>query len=124
MNEDEIVNNQVKRALEEGFSIHPDVLRSIESVAAREVRAKRWRRWRLPEALLVAASLTVILMWRVVSVSNDQNYLAPSLPDDLSEVRDAVNLMCAVDGIDEDIASFPADEMLLAWQDAPCADLL
>lgn len=117
MNEDEVVNNLVKSGLEEGVALRPEVLRSLEQFAEREARARRWN-WRLwPAGFLVAASLALVVLFRGI--------LPASRPvDDLSEIRNAVGLLCAVDGIEENLSSFPADEMLLAWQDAPCAGLL
>ena len=118
MREDLQIEELVKGAMEADVAVSEKTLRALEKAAAREVASRRNLRstW-LKEGLLVAASLTVVLFFGNV-------FHQGSASDGMAEVRDAVGLLCAVDGLDEDLTSFPPGEMLLAWQDAPCADLL
>lgn len=118
MTEDLEIENLVKGALEADVAVGANVLQALESAAVRAAAARRsrWQTW-LWGGLLVAASLTVAAVFG--------NFLFRSTASDgMAGVRDAVGLLCAVDGLDEDLASFPPGEMLLAWQDAPCADWL
>lgn len=118
MTEDLLIENLVRGALEADVALGEKTLRTLETAAAREAAARRSHRttW-LKGGLLVAASLTVVLFFGNV-------FRWGTASDGMAEVRDAVGLLCAVDGLDEDLTSFPPGEMLLAWQDAPCADLL
>ena len=112
------IEELVKGAMESDVTVSEKMLRALEAAAAHEATARRCRRstW-LKGGLLVAAALTVVLFFGNV-------FHQGTALDGMAEVRDAVGLLCAVDGLDEDLTSFPPGEMLLAWQDAPCADLL
>ena len=119
MKDDEELVNQVKSALEADVAVSARVMQTLERAAAHEVAARRMRRrvvWGGASAL-AAASLTAALFFGNVICGG-------SAADGLGEVRDAIGLLCAVDGLDEEVTTFPPGEMLLVWQDAPCADLL
>lgn len=118
MTEDRKIENLVREALEADVAVSVKTLQALETAAAHAVAARRIRRptW-LRSGLLVAASLTVALFFGKFLIHGTAS-------DGMAEVRDAVGLLCAVDGLDEDWTSFPPGEMLLAWQDAPCADWL
>ena len=118
MKDDEELVNQVKGALEADAVVNARTLQALEKAAADAAAARRMRRragWG-GASVLAAASLTVALFFGKVFHGNSA--------DGLGEVRDAIGLLCAVDGLDEEVTTFPPGEMLLAWQDAPCADLL
>lgn len=118
MREDLQIEELVKGAMESDVMVSEKTLRALETAAAHEATARRCRRstW-LKGGLLVAAALTVVLFFGNV-------FHQGTASDGMAEVREAVGLLCAVDGLDEDLTSFPPGEMLLAWQDAPCVDLL
>ena len=119
MKDDEELVNQVKAALEADVAVSARTLQALEKAAAHGAVARRMRRragWGGASAL-AAASLTAALFFGNV-------FRGDSAADGLGEVRDAIGLLCAVDGLDEEVTTFPPGEMLLAWQDAPCADLL
>ena len=117
MNEDEEIKGLVKAAMEADAAVGADTLRAIEAYAAQEANARRRRRrlWLGGASSLAAASVAVVLFFGNVAYR-------PA--DGMADVRNAIGLLCAADGIDEDLTAFPAGEMLLAWQDAPCADAL
>ena len=118
MREDVEIEELIRVSMEAGVEVGEKTLRALESAAAHEAAARRsrWSAW-LKGGLLVAAALTVVLFFGNV-------FHQGTASDGMAEVRDAVGLLCAVDGLDEDLTSFPPGEMLLAWQDAPCAGLL
>lgn len=118
MSKDTTIEKLAKHALEDDFDIPSTTLEAIMARAKREIVVRKWRRralWSVP--LLVAASLVLMLFFQNVFSENPVH-------DDLSEVRDALNLLCAVDDISSTLTSLPPEEMLIAWQDAPCAALL
>lgn len=118
MREDMEIEALVREAMEANVEVREKTLRTLERAAAQEAAARRscWPVW-LKGGLLVAAALTVVLFFGNV-------FHHGTVADGMVEVRDAVGLLCAADGMDEDLTSFPPGEMLQALQDAPCADLL
>ena len=119
MTEDAALEALVRDAMEEGIGENLGRVRAVEALAAQGVRARRSRRliWRVGASALAAASLMAVAVFRA---------LVPGAEASLDDgVEDAILVLCAVDGIDgEALASATTGEMLLAWQDAPCADLL
>ena len=119
MTEDAALEALVRDAMEEGTGENPGRLRAVEALAARGVRARRLRRliWRVGATVLAAASLMAVAVFHA---------LVPGAEASRGDgVEEAILVLCAVDGIDgESLASATTGEMLLAWQDAPCADLI
>jgi len=118
MNEDMKLEGTVRDAFEEGVSLTATLRRKILEEAAAEVRRRRmcrlFGRWSAPS--LLAASIGVSLAFLAVfwgSASGSRN-----------EMAEAIGLLCEIDGMegDELSANSPGD-LLLAWQEAPCADL-
>lgn len=119
MNSDEFVESLVKSALEDGTSLSAPRLQAVLSAASREVRRRRVRhlamRWGAP-ALLAASVAVIAALWaRVPTVATG----------DESCVAEAIGLLRELDGEPgEVLLGATAGEQLLAWQEAPCADLL
>ena len=107
MNDDSLLDF-VKAKLEEGEGISPEALSRILAAAERPTK-RMWHRQSLG-ALLVAASLTIVVCgW----------FFAADFADARRErdLTDVIDLLCAVDG---DATPSPASlpDYLLAWQDA------
>ena len=122
MTEDREFDSLVKAALEGGIETDAGKVRSLErlaELAARERKAGARREWPLwGVASLLAASLVVAVAFRVLLVSQGRSSGA-------SAFEDTIGLLCELDGIaKEDLAATSDGELLLAWQEAPCADLL
>ena len=122
MTEDRGFESFLKAALEEGIGTDAGKVRSLErlaELAARKRRAGTRRGWTLwGAASLLAATLVVAVTFRVL--------LAPQGgPFGVSAFEDTIGLLCELDGIAaEDLGALSDGELLLAWQEAPCADLL
>ena len=119
MKKDAIIEDLAKHALEDGIGgVKAETLQAIMAQASRKiVIRKRCQRISWGISILAAASLTLLFFFGDV-------FSAKPPADGLSEVRDALNLLCAVDEINSNLTKLPPEEMLLAWQDAPCATLL
>lgn len=117
MREDPEIEELVKDALEADIAVCPGTLAALEAAAVREAGVRRIR----SRFCLVASSLAAVL---AIAVFFGNVFLEDSTADGPTEVKNAVGLLCALDGLDEDLVSFSPGEMLQAWQDAPCADLL
>ena len=122
MTEDRGFESLVKAALEDGIGTDAGEVRSLERLAertAQERKAGTRRGWPLwGAASLLAASLAVAVAFRALLAPQDGFSSA-------SAFEDAIGLLCELDGIaKEDLAATSDEELLLAWQEAPCADLL
>lgn len=121
MNEDMSLENVVKAALEADTAMGARRMQALMAAAGREARHRRVRRLfgRWGASALVAASLAAVFGVVTPYVGKE----APARPaGDLSE---AIGLLCELDGVSaESVAAASPGEMLLAWQEAPCADLL
>ena len=108
----------VRSALEEGAEVDAARLRALERLAALTAASRRRRApWRWGVPLVAAASLALAVAFAVV-------FTGGSLRGG-NAVSDAIGLLCELDGIPSgEIAADSAGELLLAWQEAPCADLL
>ena len=121
MTEDVELESFVKAALEDGAGVGREALSALTSAAEREAEARRARRsfFRFGAPVLLAASLTVALAIRVTVFGLRDGEFGSS------EVKDAIGLLSALDGVETEIPDDATDgERLLAWQEAPCADLL
>ena len=121
MKEKNTLQSLVRSSLEDGAAVSPRCLRTIEEEARQAVRVRTRRplflRWGAP--LLAAASLTVALAFRSV--------LSPlgGSDSDRPDLADAIDLLCELDGISSDnLNASTTEELLIAWLDAPCAELL
>lgn len=119
-NEDTNLVTAVKEALEEGIPETPDGLRDLLAAAAVEAKRRRMRRlfsrWGRPA--LLAASLSVSLAFFAVFSGGFKGG-----PQD--GMTDAIGLLCELDGVEgEGLSAESPGALLLAWQEAPCADLL
>ena len=122
MTEDRGFESFLKAALEEGIGTDAGKVRSLErlaELAARKRRAGTRRGWPPWGAVsLLAASLAVAVAFRALLAPQDGFSGA-------SAFEDTIGLLCELDGIaKEDLAATSDGELLLAWQEAPCADLL
>lgn len=107
----------VKNALEAGATVDAKRLDVIAEIAAHEAVKRRKHRFlmRFGSVSLAAAVLIFALVLNV-TISNRGN---------TADVSDVIGLLCETDGIAEDeIGEASAGEILLAWQDAPCVNLL
>ena len=122
MTEDRGFESLVKAALEDGIGTDAGEVRSLErlaELAAQERKAGTRRGWPPWGAVsLLAASLALAVAFRVLLAPQDGSSGA-------SAFEDTIGLLCELDGIaKEDLAATSDGELLLAWQEAPCADLL
>ena len=106
----------VKGAMESGLSLDGERVRELERLAEAVARRRRtWRKsllWGIPA--LLAASLAAAVAFH-----------AMMMPSAGSSIGDAIGLLCEMDGIEAEDAQEVSDwALLLAWQEAPCADLL
>ena len=120
MIEDSALNAFLKRSLEGEVSLSAERLRTLESLAAKTAARRRWRQraltWGGPA---LAASLLACFAFAHVMV-------APQASRPQGGVIEVIQLLAAADGMTTEEAmteTSPADA-LLAWQEAPCADLL
>jgi len=119
MNSDEFVRSLVKSALEDGATLSEQRLQAVLFAASREARRRRVRRlaMRWGASALLAASVAVIAaLWaRVPTMATG----------DESRLAEAIGLLREMDGgVGEVQPGATVGEQLLAWQEAPCADLL
>ena len=116
VNEDSGFESFVKRAMESGPALDGERVRELERLAEDVARRRRTRRKSLlwGVSTLLAASLAATVAFRVM--------LTPSAG---SSVGEAIGLLCEIDGIEaDDVQEVSDGDLLLAWQEAPCADLL
>ena len=116
VNDDNGFESLVRGAMEAGLSFGGGRVGELERLAAAEAQRRKSRRkflsWGVPA--LVAASLSATVAVRVV--------MTPSAG---SSIGEAIGLLCEIDGIEADDAQEVSDgDLLLAWQEAPCVDLL
>ena len=122
MTEDRGFESLLKAALEDGIKTDDEKVRVLERLAelsapkgGRSLR-RGWNLW--GAASLLAASFAVAVAFRVLLAPQDGRSGA-----DVFE--DTIGLLCELDGIaKEDLAAASDGELLLAWQEAPCADFL
>ena len=122
MTEDRGFESLVKAALEDGIGTDAGKVRSLERLArlaAQERKAGTRRGWPFWGAVsLLAASLALAVAFRALLAPADGSSGA-------SAFEDTIGLLCELDGIaKEDLAATSDGELLLAWQEAPCAGLL
>lgn len=113
------IERAVKSALEDGVGVNPEELRRIVAFAEREakVRMARRRFWRGAAAALLAAGVSLAIVF--------QSWLSARSGRSEETVKGAIELLCEMDGFaDSDTGDFSAAELLLAWQEAPCQDVL
>ena len=122
MTEDHEFVSLVKSALEDGIGTEAVEVRSLERLAERTAQERKagtrrgWPLWGMVS--LLAASLVVAVAFRALLAPQDG-------PSGASAFEDTIELLCELDGISkEDLAATSDGELLLAWQEVPCADLL
>ena len=110
----------VRAAFDEGVA--PDAVRlgELKRLAARMAQARRVRRrlfaWGAP--LLAASLAAAVAFWTVVFGGGER-------PQAVPDMTATIGLLCELDGVDSvDFSVASAGEILLAWQEEPCADLL
>ena len=113
------IERAVRSALEDGIGVSPEELHRIVAFAEREakVRVTRRRLWRGAAPALLAATVALVVAF--------QSWLSvrSGLGDDA--VKGAIELLCEMDGFaNSNTDGFTAADLLLAWQEAPCRDLL
>ena len=117
--EDLEIERAVKSALEDGVGVNTEDLCRIVAFAEREakVRVTRRRLWRGAAPALLAATVALAVAFPAwLSVQSGRGEDA---------VKGAIELLCEMDGVaDSDTEGFTTAELLLAWQEAPCRDLL
>ena len=117
--EDMEIECAVKSALEDGVGVNPEELRRIVAFAEREakVRVARRRFWRGALPALLAATVALVVVF--------QSWLSVRSGRGEDAVKGAIELLCEIDGFaDSSAGDFTTAELLLAWQEAPCRDLL
>lgn len=123
MSEEDIeINAAVKAAFEDGASLNAPRVNAIMAIASRQSHQRKVRRGLLLWGVtsLLAASLAVVVAFQAI-VHRGDNVAAGNAEG----VKDTIGLLCALDGISaEGLSALSAGELLLAWQEAPCADLL
>lgn len=123
MNEDEKLNAFVKAALEEGVAVSPKRLAALEACAAKVVgeRGKRGVSRLLPAmAWLVAAAFVVVLAFPVIMMNPKPSAVVSDEP-----VTSVIALFLEAEGAElDDIALASPAEALMAWQEAPCEEVL
>ena len=120
MNEDLELESAVRTALEENAGLGEAGLRAVLEAAERETKRRRVGRllWRWAAPALLAASCAVALALGALVWGERPGAAADG-------VVDAICLLCELDEIPfVDSTDVSPGEMLLAWQEAPCADLL
>lgn len=116
VNEDNGFESFVKGAMESGLALDGERVRELERLAEAVAQRRRtWRKsllWGVPT--LLAASLVVTVAFRGMM-----------MPSAGSSIGDAIGLLCEMDGIEaDDVQEVSDGDLLLAWQEAPCVDLL
>ncbi|MBO5642737.1 MAG: hypothetical protein J6S51_01825 [Kiritimatiellae bacterium] len=107
---DEIFNVAIKRSLEEGITLSPEALASIELKARNAKRSLQIVRF--VKISLVAASLLVMFSFSISFFRNKEASFA-----------DAIDLLAEIDGVQSAVADAKnSQELLLAWQEAPLCE--
>ena len=117
--EDREIERAVKAALEDGGGVNPEEMRRIIAFAEREAKVRRGRRWlwRGAAPALIAAVVSLAAVFPA--------WLSARSGRGDETVKGAIELLCEMDGFaDSDTGGFTAAELLLAWQEAPCQDVL
>ncbi|MBO7721054.1 MAG: hypothetical protein J6T01_01460 [Kiritimatiellae bacterium] len=120
MNKNDPLMVLVKSALEDGGGVDGRQMREIRGIAERE-RARRVERegkmrlWR-SVAALTAATVVAALIFRAVLKSVDAGGSC--------DMKSAICLLCAIDGVEDVFESGSDSEALLAWQEVPGMDVL
>ena len=117
--EDLEIERAVKSALEDSGGVNTEDLHRIVAFAEREakVRVTRRRLWRGAAPALLAATVALVVAF--------QSWLSVRSGRGEDAVKGAIELLCEMDGFaDSDTVDFTTAELLLAWQEAPCRDLL
>lgn len=114
------LERQVRSAMEEGFSLDSSRLAAIVQTANRETQRRQVRRlvlrWRMPTLVAASLGLVVALTTMVCQPKGTADHLA--------DVSDVIRLLSEMDGVsDECVEGTTAGELLLAWQEVPCAAL-
>ena len=117
--EDVEIERVVKSALEDGVGDSPEVMRRIVAFAECEAKVRRGGRWlwrgAVPTLLAAAVALAVVF----------QSWLSARSGRGEEAVKGAIELLCEMDGFaNSNTDGFTAADLLLAWQEAPCRDLL
>jgi len=120
MKEDTALTRCIKAAFEEGEGLDAARLDALTRAAEQAVRRRRvlrlFGRW--GSAALVAASIAAALCFHALAP-------APAPAREADGLSAAIGLLCELDGISAgERATMSTSELLLAWQEAPCADLL
>lgn len=112
----ETVESLVSKAFAVEAGVDARQLASLRALAAHEAKRRGSRRmaWRVGVPTMLAASLAVILSFGVAQRERG-----------VVRVTDAIGLLCEMDGIArEDLGEVSTEELILAWQEAPCRDWL
>ena len=120
MVEDAGLNAFLKRSLEGDSALPAGRLRELEGLAAQIAARRRLRRrvWLWGAPALAAGLMICLAFAHVVS--------SPQITTTQDGVLEVIQLLAVTDGMTTEEAlleASPADA-LLAWQEAPCADLL
>lgn len=116
VNEDGGFESFLKEAMESGLALDGERVRELERLAEAVARSRRTRSRSLlwGVSTLLAASLAVTVAFCVM--------LTPSAGP---SIGNAIGLLCEMDGIEaDDVREVSDGDLLLAWQEAPCVDLL
>ena len=117
--EDMEIERAVKSALEDGVGVNSEEMRRIVAFAEREAKMRRAKRrlWRGSAPALLAATVALAVAFPA--------WLSMRSGRGEDAVKGAIELLCEMDGLaDSDTGDFTTAELLLAWQEAPCRDLL
>ena len=117
--EDMEIERAVKSALEDGVGVNTEELCRIVAFAEREAKMRRAKRrlWRGTAPVLLAATVALVVAF--------QSWLSVRSGRDEDAVKGAIELLCEMDVFaDSDTEGFTTAELLLAWQEAPCLDVL
>lgn len=118
MIDDVVLEGSVRRALEEPPCLGSVRLPELQAFAGQVARSRRRKRWAWQAAGLVAAS------WAIAVIMSRTLLTTESV--EVPVVDGTIAVLCAMDGLDSsDLAGAASSgELLQAWQDAPCGDLL
>ena len=117
-NENPALQERIRAAFEEGAGIDAAGLAALADAAGQATRRRRIRRLvcRWGAAALLAASVAAAFCFRALTTT-------PACGTNGLDA--AICLLCEIDGLSTgEMAGLSAGEMLLAWQDAPCMDIL